>query len=326
MMRLTLGQLKASRVPATLNIPSDDSRFVQIANEAQQRLLQRGRWHGTTWRIKICASNGCITWPRQVAAADAVIIGSTPIQSFDRWYEFLEAGPGLQDDGCGLKLVDRPGACVIADIANATSKVRFYPDNANDAGKEILVQGYDDSGQWVLTDDGAVNGETVTLEVPYVETTNYYTNVAGIQKAETKGAVRAYAYNTAVGTSMLIGVYEPDETLPWYRRSLIVGLADYAENQESGTASITAEVKLEHIPVKNDSDYFIIGNLPAMKDMMRSIVLSERQIHDESKLMEASALLELQEELKHYRGTNRIPTIRVQDPWIFGAGMIESAT
>ncbi len=342
-MRTTLAQLRASRIPAYLGLCATDPRIVQWCNEAQQRLLTGGDWVGTYGRYVFCLDEGCITWPRQIATIDAVAVCDRPIQVRNEWFEFLDSGPWIQSgDSCnndsnspfcnrygGLQLYDRGEAVTFADIRGTNKKIKVYIDNANDAGKTILIQGYDENGQWILTDDGSTDGELVTLAALPVTTTHFFSSITGIQKQVTKGNVRLYEYDTDEATQRAIAVYEPDETTPVYRRSIIPGLSQLSNNgccntdEDCTTKTVTVMAKLAFIPVVKDTDYLIISNLGAMKLAMKALQMEENnQFQDADYLMNGrydaagkkvgGAVQILEDELRRYLGQS-VPSLRVMN-------------
>jgi hypothetical protein len=71
--------------------------------------------------------------------------------------------------------------------------------------------------------------------------------------------------------------------------------------------------------VRRDTDWFVLGNLPALKNAAKAVQLEEQQNRGESAqyLQEAVRLLEV--ELKHYTGTSNVEPLRVEaETW--GAG------
>jgi hypothetical protein len=101
-------------------------------------------------------------------------------------------------------------------------------------------------------------------------------------------------------------LYEPDETLPNYRRSYIPGLSK--TNCCGTTGSCTSKAvnvmaKIDFIPLRNDTDYSPIGCIPAIKDMCQSIKKSEDNDFEGSAEWEAKAISKLNDELKHHLGS-----------------------
>lgn len=305
-MRSTLAQAKTRCAPIA-NLSLTDARLTNYINEAQEELLRMGRWWGTYQRIAITATEGLVTWPRIVANVEAVDVCNRPVYIKNGWYEFMEESAGLRpNDCCGqLVLIDREPGVLASDISGDSKKVRFYPRISGDAGKKILVQGLDANGVRVRTLSSGVyiDGEYVTLVYPFAVTASIYTVVDGLQKDLTKDQVIIKEYDTIGGTERQIGILDADETVVSYRRSFLdpFSLAG-GGSCTADTKTLTAIVKLAYRPAINDTDYLIIGNLGAIKDMVQSIKRVEGNQDDLALVSRKSALAKLNHELRTMTG------------------------
>ena len=328
-MRLNLAEVKASRIPDALGLCSDDPRFIAILNEAHQRLMMQGLYWGSYQTYQICVgSDGCLTWPRQVASIEAVAVNEEPITLRNGWFEYLKTGYGIRttSNSSELQLMDRGRACVYDDMTDFASKLQVYSSVAESATAKILVQGYDQHGNWIRTLDGGshVDGEYISINTTPTGSSNIFTSITGIQKPVTNGPVYLSKV-TEQSVVVPIGYYESDETLPDYRRSLIPGLGNAPEYTCGSGDPLTekrvvrAVVKLDHIDVAKDTDWFVLGNLPALKNAAKAVQLEEQQNLGEASqyLQEAIRLLEV--ELRHYTGTSNVEPLKVEaETW--GAG------
>jgi general stress protein 26 len=166
-MKFTLGALKAGRTPSVLGTCPEDTRIVQWANSAQERLLNCGRWWGTVVRAKFCVSDGCLVWPREVATIERINLCGTPISSNNLWYEFTQYVNPYCEDCCWRtdpRLVDLSNTPTVNEI-DAGKKVVALATHADDVGKYIIVQGTDENNAWVRTADGTeeIDGEKIAL-------------------------------------------------------------------------------------------------------------------------------------------------------------------
>jgi hypothetical protein len=271
------------------------------------RLLHRGQWWGTTARYALCVQSGCITLPRQIDSVLSAAIDNQPIKIRNEWFEYLSAGYGIRDSSStSLQLLARGTAPVFRDIQGTNRIIRAYIDNPNDAGKTITLKGYDENGQWILTNNGATDGHRLTLAPGYVSTPAVMTALSGVIKEETLGAVRLYEYNPDTLELFAMAVYEPDETVPSYLRFAL----PYAENS-GDSQTLNCMVKLSYIPAAKDTDFLLIGNLPALKEMCQAIRYYETDSIESARkgaLHERRAVEELEKELAHHRGpVNDIP-------------------
>lgn len=319
-MKLTLADIKTP-ISKVLGMASTDSRVVDYINEAQERLLYKGKWPHTYARYRVESEDGMITWPRQLETIEAFAIDDVPGVVRNRWYEFLESGPGLieKSDGIGRQLLDQDVAAVFSDITGTGKRLRLHTDTLTasvDSGTKVLLQGYNDDGEWIRTQDGSnyVDGEYVTLTTSYVETVNNFISLRGVQKPDTKGNVTVKELNVSAGTVRTIAVYEPLENLPTYRRSMIPGVTT------SSTITITG--KLRFIPAENDIDWLHINNQPALKLMVMAIRKEENNIIEEAVAYEARAVQALNDQLSHHMGDGAVVTPRIVGAEVFGGGII----
>lgn len=337
-MKTTLLDAKNSRIPAVLNIPGSDSRFASYINEAQQRLIQTGeKFWGLYGEYVFCVDNSCISLPRQIANVEAVAICGQPMDIRGAWFKFLGSGPGEYyacDDqcgtlrgGCGQQFSQKAGDfCTYRDIIGTDKRIKVYADVAEDADAVITLMGYDENGQWIRTQvDGEwIDGEQVAINSAAPQTsTKFFTSLASVQKPETNGPVRLYEYDTTLLTQRDIAVYDPDETNPAYRRVEIRGLptSGCCGEGDCEEVKVTVMAKLEFIPVARDSDWLLIGNLPALKDELQSVMKYENNLAEEGAFWHLKAIDGLRKELRHYVGAGVVQPIKMAPRNLAGAGV-----
>lgn len=329
MSRLTLGELKTKGLPDFLGLCPSDNKFTQLVNEAHSRLVKQGLYWGTFQTYQICVgSDGCLTWPRQVASIEALAVNEHPITLRNGWFEYLQTGYGIRTTGNSseLQLLDRGRSCVYDDMNDFQSTLQVYSGVDEAAGAKLLVQGYDENGNWIRTQDGStwVDGEYIDISTTVTGSSSIFTAITGVQKPVTNGPV----YLSKVTKDAIvvpIGYYEADETLPSYRRSVIPGLGD-APQYVCGSGDpltnkrvVRAVVKLDHIDVRQDTDWLLLEEYGAIKNAAKAIQLEEQQNRGEAAqyMQEAVRLLEV--ELLHYEGTSNVEPLRVEaETW--GAG------
>jgi hypothetical protein len=120
-----------------------------------------------------------------------------------------------------MTLDQRGTQASFAQTTTDNQRIRFYPGNAQDVGKTIIVQGYDSNGNWVRSGptDNRIDGETVTLALPFVTTTTIWRPGAptAIIKEVTQYRVLGYAVDATSGDETAIADYQPGETEPMYQ-------------------------------------------------------------------------------------------------------------
>ena len=341
MNRLRLIDIRAT-LARVLNECTTSQHVVDIANEAHRRLVSRGNFLGTTQRYRICTSaEGCLTWPRQIETILAYWRCDNPGIVRNGWYETSLTGPGLLDgeDIQTNTLIDRGTAATFDQPTGTASTVKVISDvpESTVPTSTIILRGYDENAAWIRTQVGGtwIDGEQVNIANTPNYTTNYFTQITEVIKSATNGPVRLWEHDTTLGTdTRALAYYEPDETLPIYRCSVIPGLGNLngcGSSSRSSTSSCTGNqltviVKLRHIDVVYDNDFFLLGNLAALKLMAMAILKEERNLPDESAAYEAKALRELQMELNSFEGDGSVPTIKQESYQTWGAGVLNPVT
>lgn len=173
----------------------------------------------------LCVVGGCITCPREVETVLAINICGHPTYSRDSLFNFNVSGPG---DGCSCSWTfqDTGNFFTYKDIV-CPSKLIAFLDSPEDQGKLLRVFGFDDQGRTLKTKIG--NAWEEGLRVPTVfgyslpsSSDPYVSRITGIVKDITVANVRLSSFdnaaNTTGGTGTLLGIFEPDETEPRYRR------------------------------------------------------------------------------------------------------------
>ena len=347
---LTLGAARPT-IAEAIGVCESSPRIPKILNLAVARLLPRGKWKGTYQRYRTCVSSGCITLSRHMETLEAFALCAVPGVIRNAFFEFQGTSYGVLREGdCpGNTAVDRGLACTFDDIGNSkTIKLKTFCDCDEAAGSYITYLGYDANNNWILTqlpDGSFIDGERVPLSTTAQISVNYFTKLVAVQKPITNCNVRTYAYDIpSMANVKALAIYEPDETLPQYRRYLIPGLG------MSGTQSncvddcdqhqIDMLVKMAFLPVRRDTDYLIIGNLPALELACMAIQAEKNNQWEDANVLWEGQLVNvhgrperrngaiplLEAELANFEGDGPVATPRIQDPALFGAGYIENFT
>lgn len=334
MPRLTLGDAKKSRLPSAIGACPDDPRFLDLLNEATNRLLNKGLWWGTVQRWRFCATDGCIALPSQIATLEGVTVCGQPLTLRDQYFEFLQNGFGIQGTqvapganngsccggggcGCSDDVIYRGHFCTFYDVnpAGNPKKLNVVCDRVSDVGKNVLLLGYDVNGNWVRTNQGGVvlDGELVAMAQGAGTLSNtIWSNLTDIQPpSNLDGQWWLFEYDTVLATLRMIGQYNYFDTRPHFARYFFPSIRSQpTPTNGCNQTMVEALVKLAFIPVVKDTDYLIIGCLPALKEAIQALSDSEND-PDNTKANQivtaglAVAVQLLDEELDHYVGTGR---------------------
>ena len=317
-----------SRGPSAVGLcNSDVAPIAQFVNEAQERLVYAGGetgWHGSWFKMvfNVTQDDPYITAPREVARLINMDVCHTPIRIQNEFYEFLEAGIGLQPvspsckNGLCAVMESYERGLVIPQNGSFTPgrKLRIYPTNAADVGRSVIVQGKDNNGVVLRSQNGTdiIMGIVLDLTTPFVDTPTTLEEWTGFQKDQTVGTVSVHELDPTTGNQRLLSTYAPDETTPLYRRYLVNGLPTWCCRPNGTTApqpvQVTAMAKMELIPVQVPEDYLLIQSLTALIEEVQAVRYDGVDEPDAKKLAEyhhARAIRFLNGQLEHYYGKNR---------------------
>ena len=164
-----------------------------------------------------CASE-CITLPREVETVLAVNIGGRPTLGYGTLFNFHLNGMGDCRTVCDFSWQDQ-GAWhpTYRDLAEPKRLVSLL-QTADDNNKELIVFGYDSAGNKLRRN---VNGQWLDgYQVPTIygvaipdTIAPLIARITGVFKAPSAGSIKL-----ATEDNILLGVFEPDETIPQYRR------------------------------------------------------------------------------------------------------------
>jgi len=332
-MRTTVHDIRLSRIPSTLgHCAADLPSLCSYLNEATLRLIEAGGnegWYGGYAKVAfdVDPNNPFITVGREIARLEDIAVCSTPVFINNPFYEFLHFGCGIQrqqpdcagrtNSRCGcqddVQAFDRNTVPTMKDITPG-NKLRIYMTNAADTGKRLFFQAKDANDKPIYTLDRGVpnNGFFITLDnnVPFVESPMNINSIQNVAKDTTIGAVQVYGVNPSTDEQTLLSIYAPNETTPSYRRYFLQNLPQKCCDCDSpnGVVQVTAMAKLEFVPVAVDTDFLLIGNIPALKEECQSIRYSEMDVANAKQMSDMhhrNAIRLLNKELVHYLGKDR---------------------
>lgn len=204
-----------------------------------------------------------ITLPREAQQVEAMWHNDWPVTLRSSWREH-QTGITPECD-CRLEKFDMPGAfstfvdipfhCAVELIAVAT-----HPD---DVGKVLKIRG--------INAAGVPASEEIVLGLEPKRTRDGFKMIdgrGGIIKPVTTGRVIL-----SDGAGRVYGIYEPDETVPSYRRIKISGLPD-------ACAAVNVRASRRFVRLYGDDDVVETDNQPAWDAMARYLRLYRRTDKD----------------------------------------------
>jgi hypothetical protein len=300
---------------------TDIPRIAAAANEAQQRLLtdplapDEG-WYGgyAQYAFTVASPFDYITAPREVARIISMTACKKPMKIRNQFFEFLDFGIGNQPSGCGnsqrcgqqFQTYERDNVPTINTFV-AGNTIRAYPLDSRDVGKRSLIQGTDSNdktiyGTSVLTGK-PILGETISLDIPFVDTSNDFNSVLSIQKEPTVGDVVYYQVDQVTGAETPLHTMQATEQTGQYRRYFLNGLKNTC--CQSPTQQVLALCKLDFVPVQSDQDYLLIQSIPALIEEGMAVRYSRMDTPGSQQMAQskhANALRLLFGQLDHFLG------------------------
>lgn len=327
MRRPTLGMFRASGGTLPVGICMGDlAQAAAIVNLAQEQLVMDplapdegwwGGWVKMVFNVQSVNKGAFIVTPHDIARVILLDVCKSPIRLRNGFYEYLEFGIGVQPKGCTptvcspstMQAFERDSVVTLSDFPATAQILRVFPTNNGDLGRRIVFQGPDSNGEQVLDVDrvsrAATLGETVFLGLPFKNTINHFSSLTGIIKDATLGPVQVFTVDPNTGATVLLTTMEPNETTAQYRRYFVNGLPCSCCSTPSGVIQVSAQCKLDFVPVFSDSDYLIIQSIPALMEQVQSIRYSRMDSPNAANLEakhHARALQILNGQLDHYLG------------------------
>lgn len=207
-------------------------KFFRWLGDAVTLVSNKADLEGWKGWVDICADcEKNVTLPREVQTVLGVNIGGKPTLGFGQLFNFHLNGPGDCSIRCSYTWQDQGAWHVTYRDLIVPSKLIAYSQNPVDNGKTMVIFGYDQNGLVVRRQEGGVwmDGWRMPLVYGYAipdSQAPIFSRITGVVKDLTAGSVRfcGVASSTAETT---LAVYEPDETLPQYRRIKLGRKADW---------------------------------------------------------------------------------------------------
>jgi hypothetical protein len=177
--------------------------------------------------LDICAAQTregtCITLPREVQTVIAVNIGGRPTLGKDQLFSFHLNGPGDCRGGCRWDWQDQGAFHAVYRDLVTPARLVAYLENRDDTGSSLIVYGYDDLGNRLSHEVSGQRRDGYPIPTVYgyaIPDTQMplIARITGVSKDLTKGSVRLSTIDDSGLTGVLLAVYDPDETIPQFRR------------------------------------------------------------------------------------------------------------
>jgi hypothetical protein len=199
----------------------DEAALFEKIGDAVELLTQKGEFDPLVGYLDICVSGRCVTLPREVETVLAVNLDGHPVIGRNPLFTFHLNGPGDFSTDC-RSWTDVGQFPTYRDLP-CPGKLIAFLDKEEDQGSELRVFGYDDQNRVLQTKVGGEfqQGYLVPTMFGYAipdATAPTISRITHIYKAPSKGEIRLSSFDNSTQTGTLIGIYEPNETKPLYRR------------------------------------------------------------------------------------------------------------
>lgn len=198
----------------------DDWTFTRLG-DAVEILANHGDFDPMLGTLDICVSGKVVTLPPEVETTLGVSLNNNPALGRDELFQFHLNGPGPCGKPIRYEYTDLSDACTYREMA-CPHQLHAYCVAEEDVGKDLRVFGYDQGQNWVRTkmpDGTYVDGYLVPVTLQngtHDADAPFFSRITKISKALTEGPVKLVSVDE--DEEVLLGVYQPYETIPRYRR------------------------------------------------------------------------------------------------------------
>jgi len=200
----------------------NEKKLLRWITDAVQLLANKGEVDPLIGYVDLCVSGQCITLPREIETVLSVNIGGNPSRGRDELFSFHINGPGDYRDTCDFTWDNSGNFCTYRDLSCPSKLVAFVEEPA-DAGVELRVFGYDEQNRPLRTDANGVWSDGLLVPTIYgyalpATTDPLVSRITAIVKGKSVANIRLSSFDNSTFTGTLLGIFEPDETKPLYRR------------------------------------------------------------------------------------------------------------
>lgn len=298
-----------------------DPRLYRYINSAQRQIFLEGQYIGVLGTYAFNVYNSILTLPYEADALLAADIISIPINVQNQWFEFLKSGPGYQDPRRNFTYPDMydrgEGWCVIQD-APAPFSIQIYCAVPEDPTAVCIIEGLDQYGNQIRSQitiqnpDGTIGGQWIngvqnaifSAGNAFLETTQLFSKVTGIQLPQRNGDLRLYANArnattfAPVGTTYLLGIYPYFMTNPSFRRYFFPAAEATGNGIPFNPLPVNALVHRRPLPVNGPNDRLTINNIEALKCYVQACWKDEEEQWDSADRLRSNGKMWLEKELR----------------------------
>lgn len=205
----------------------DEPLLFERIGDAIELLSIKGEFDPLLGYVDICVIDQCITLPREVEQVLAINLDGRPMLGKNPFHTFHLNGPGdfLNDRFSWTDVGQFP---TYRDLP-CPGKLIAFLDSPEDSGKELRVFGFDDQNRPLRTkvgetwEDGLLVPTIFGYALP-AASDPVVSRIQHIVKDPTVADVRLSSFDNSAcsgnqsASGTLLGIFEPEETIPLFRR------------------------------------------------------------------------------------------------------------
>lgn len=308
-------------------------------NEVTMRLIQAGNWPATKETVLFEVhvddlDRAFITLPRQYETVLAGVYFNQrnqngqeaarcglPFAVRDEWYSYLQTGPGYSErawSGWGNGFIPEIDRFVTFKNWSTAKFLRLKFSRVETDGLVFNIRGKLD-GQIIYTGSGSgtIEGENFTTAgaATLTSTSQFSEMPYGLVKPETYGEMRLYTWDGT--TEELVAVYAPKETVPQWRRYRVPACSSWTEDDPGFVLCVC---KREWIPVSNNNDPVIPGNIGALKFGLQALLAEDSRDFERAEELWQMAYKLLANESEDDTGAGTGTPVQVVDSFLLNQG------
>jgi hypothetical protein len=287
----------------------DEPKFFRLIGDAASLIVNKADLEGLKGTLDICSAGcncsgqrpcgqgcgrRCLTMPAEVQTVIGVNIGGRPALGYGQLFNHHQNGPGDCRQSCEFSWQDMGAYYVTFRDILTPAQLVVYTATPEDNNKQFIVYGYDSNGNVLRRQVAGVwqNG----LAIPTIygaaipeENAPLVARITGLYKEPSVGSMRLSTIDDSGATGVLLGIYEPDQTTPQFRRLQLNRACNWARVSYLKPSPLFTS-RYDHIPLMSRRGFLLA--VQAVK------LYTEQQLGDAHQFEADAARLEVEAQNK----------------------------
>lgn len=189
-------------------------RAIKAINQARRLLWNKREWNNTAEYVCISCVDSCFTLPNRYEQIRLAWINNEPASLADEWFNATQWKSLYNGGNSCHRLITEVGGhhVLFRDYRTRPYQIALLAENISDAGVELGFEAQDEYGSYKRVN------VTTALSPAKALSAETFVGIREASKPKTKGRIRVYAHDPTLGIDTLIGLYQPTDVNPWFRR------------------------------------------------------------------------------------------------------------